>query len=126
MTDGGLDYTVEAVGSIHTMRAALEACHKGWGESCIVGVAPAGAEISTKSFQLVTGRVWRGCAFGGFKSRTAVPQLVEKYLAKQIKVDEFVTFDFPLSQINESFEAMHSGTCIRSVINMDPAAETSS
>ena len=85
-------------------RAALESCHKGWGVSTILGVAAAGQEISTRPFQLVTGRVWKGCAFGGWKSRDAVPQLVQKYMQKKLMVDEFVTFNFPLDQINEAFK----------------------
>jgi len=118
MTDGGLDYTFECVGNIHTMRAALEACHKGWGESTIIGVAAGGQEISTRPFQLVTGRVWRGSAFGGYKSRDSVPQLVDDYLRGDLKVDEFVTHNFSLPHLNEAFDAMHSGDCIRAVIHM--------
>ena len=117
-TDGGLDYTVEAVGNVHTMRQALESCHKGWGESCVIGVATGGAEISTRPFQLVTGRVWRGCAFGGFKGRTDVPELVEKYMRKEIKVDEFATHNFPLDEIEQAFVEMHEGRSLRSVITM--------
>ncbi|RUS90531.1 hypothetical protein EGW08_001708, partial [Elysia chlorotica] len=116
MTDGGFDYTFECIGSVHTMRAALECCHKGWGESTIIGVAAAGQEISTRPFQLVTGRVWRGSAFGGWKSRDAVPKLVDEYMSKKLKVDEFVTFTLPLGQINDAFEYMHTGKSIRSVI----------
>jgi S-(hydroxymethyl)glutathione dehydrogenase/alcohol dehydrogenase len=118
ITDGGLDYTVECVGQVSVMRAALEACHKGWGKSCIVGVAAAGQEISTRPFQLVTGRTWLGTAFGGFKSRSEVPQLVEKYLAGVIKVDEFVTHSFPLQEINEAFHTLHEGLAIRSVLRI--------
>jgi len=117
MTDGGLDYTFECVGNIHTMRAALESCHKGWGESIIIGVAASGMEISTRPFQLVTGRVWRGSAFGGWKSRDSVPKLVEEYMTGgDLKVDEFVTFTLPLSEINTAFKYMHDGTSLRSVI----------
>jgi len=119
MTDGGLDYTFECVGNIHTMRAALESCHKGWGESIIIGVAASGQEISTRPFQLVTGRVWRGSAFGGWKSRDSVPKLVEEYMFGNgdLKVDEFVTFTLPLSEINTAFKYMHDGTSIRTVID---------
>lgn len=116
MTDGGLDYTFECVGNVHTMRAALESCHKGWGESIIIGVAAAGQEISTRPFQLVTGRVWRGSAFGGWKSRDDVPKLVADYMRNELKVDEFVTFTLPLDMINEAFDYMHEGKSIRSVI----------
>ncbi|KAL0590119.1 hypothetical protein ABG067_001759 [Albugo candida] len=106
---GGLDYTFECIGSAPIMRAALEACHKGWGQACIIGVAASGVEISTRPFQLVTGRRWAGSAFGGFKSRDGVPLLVERYLNKEIKVDEFITHKFELEQINEAFHAMHNG-----------------
>jgi len=118
MTDGGLDYTFECVGSVHTMRQALESCHKGWGESIIIGVAAAGQEISTRPFQLVTGRVWRGTAFGGWKSRDSVPKLVEEYLRGELKLDEFVTGHMPLTEINEAFEAMHAGKALRTIIDM--------
>ncbi|XP_067927947.1 alcohol dehydrogenase class-3 chain H-like [Watersipora subatra] len=118
LTDGGLDFTFEAVGNVATMRAALEASHKGWGVSVIIGVAPAGAEISTRPFQLVTGRVWKGTAFGGYKSRDSVPKLVDLYVNKQLMVDEFVSFDLPMSEINKGFDLMHAGESIRSVVNM--------
>jgi len=118
MTDGGLDYTFECVGSVHTMRQALESCHKGWGESIIIGVAAAGQEISTRPFQLVTGRVWRGTAFGGWKSRDSVPKLVEEYLRGELKLDEFVTGHMPLTEINEAFDAMHAGRALRTIIDM--------
>nr|AAF73254.1 alcohol dehydrogenase class 3 [Branchiostoma floridae] len=117
MTDGGLDYTFECIGNVHTMRAALEACHKGWGTSVIIGVAAAGQEISTRPFQLVTGRVWKGTAFGGWKSVESVPRLVGEYQAGKIKVDEFISHTFPLDNINESFRLMHDGESIRSVIH---------
>ncbi|XP_072164916.1 alcohol dehydrogenase class-3-like [Diadema setosum] len=117
MTDGGLDFTFECIGNIHTMRQALESCHKGWGVSTIIGVAAAGQEISTRPFQLVTGRVWKGSAFGGFKSRDGVPQLVEDYLAGTVKVDEFVTHTMGLDKISEAFQLMHDGLSIRSVVN---------
>lgn len=117
MTDGGLDYTFECIGNIHTMRAALESCHKGWGTSVIIGVAGAGQEISTRPFQLVTGRTWKGTAFGGWKSCESVPKLVDEYLAGKLKVDEFITHSFPLDKINEAFELMHAGKSIRAIVN---------
>jgi S-(hydroxymethyl)glutathione dehydrogenase/alcohol dehydrogenase len=116
LTDGGVDYSFEAIGNVHTMRAALECCHKGWGESTIIGVAGAGQEISTRPFQLVTGRVWRGSAFGGVKGRTELPGYVERYLKGEIKIDEFVTHTMPLEDINRAFDLMHHGESIRSVI----------
>lgn len=117
MTDGGLDYTFECVGNIHTMRSALESCHKGWGVSTILGVAGAGKEISTRPFQLVTGRTWQGSAFGGWKSRDSVPKMVDDYMSKKMKLDEFVTHHFKLDQVNEAFDAMHAGDCIRAIIH---------
>jgi len=117
-TDGGLDYTFDATGNVHVMRSALEACHKGWGVCTIIGVAPAGAEISTRPFQLVTGRTWRGSAFGGVKGRTELPQLVQDYLDRKIKVDEYVTHKRTLKEINEGFHDMHGGNCIRCVVDM--------
>lgn len=117
MTDGGLDYTFECIGNIHTMRAALESCHKGWGTSVIIGVAAAGQEISTRPFQIVTGRTWKGCAFGGWKSRDSVPKLVEGYLEGKVLVDEFVTGDMPLTEINEAFHLMHAGKSLRTIIH---------
>ena len=116
LTDGGVDYSFEAIGNTHTMRAALECCHKGWGESTIIGVAGAGQEISTRPFQLVTGRVWRGSAFGGVKGRTELPGYVERYLKGEIKIDEFVTHTMPLDDINRAFDLMHHGESIRSVV----------
>lgn len=116
-TDGGLDFTFECIGNVGTMRAALESCHKGWGESVILGVAGTGQEISTRPFQLVTGRVWRGCAFGGWKSVDQVPQLVELYLKGTIKLDEFITHRLPIDKINDAFTLMQSGACIRTVVN---------
>ncbi|XP_059821427.1 alcohol dehydrogenase class-3 [Hypanus sabinus] len=116
LTDGGVDYSFECIGNVVTMRAALEACHKGWGTSVIIGVASAGQEIATRPFQLVTGRVWKGTAFGGWKSVESIPKLVKEYLDKKIKVDEFVTSTLPFKQINESFELMRSGKSIRSVL----------
>lgn len=136
MTDGGLDYTFECVGNVNTMvtqiqntkfitlfdfmiisndmyyifqRAALESCHKGWGTSVIIGVAAAGEEIRTRPFQLVTGRVWKGSAFGGWKSKDSVPKLVDEYLSKQLMLDEFVTHKFPFADINKGFDILHSG-----------------
>ncbi|ANX03278.1 S-(hydroxymethyl)glutathione dehydrogenase/class III alcohol dehydrogenase [Immundisolibacter cernigliae] len=116
MTDGGVDYSFECIGNVEVMRAALECCHKGWGESTIIGVAGGGEEIRTRPFQLVTGRVWRGSAFGGVKGRSQLPGYVDRYLAGQIHVDEFVTHTLPLEQINHAFELMHAGQSIRSVI----------
>lgn len=119
MTDGGLDYTFECVGNVHTMRAALESCHKGWGVSTIIGVAAAGQEISTRPFQLVTGRKWQGTAFGGYKSVESVPTLVEDYLSGKMMVDEFITHNKGLEDINVAFDLMHSGESIRTIIHMN-------
>lgn len=116
LTNGGVDYSFECIGNVNTMRAALECCHKGWGESVIVGVAGSGQEISTRPFQLVTGRVWRGTAFGGVKGRSQLPDYVERYLSGEIKIDEMVTYSMPLNEINKAFELMHEGLSIRSVI----------
>ena len=116
MTDGGVDYSFECIGNVKVMRSALECCHKGWGESTIIGVAGAGQEISTRPFQLVTGRVWRGSAFGGVKGRTQLPGYVENYMAGNLKIDEFVSEVLPLDQINHAFDLMHEGKVIRSVI----------
>lgn len=118
MTDGGLDYTFDCTGNVQVMRAALEACHKGWGQSIVIGVAAAGQEISTRPFQLVTGRVWKGCAFGGIKGRTQIPDLVKDYMEGKLKVDEFITHREPLDQINNAFDQMKAGDCIRCVVNM--------
>ncbi|KAI0722183.1 class III ADH enzyme [Cerioporus squamosus] len=118
LTDGGLDYTFDCTGNVQVMRAALEACHKGWGVSTIIGVAAAGQEISTRPFQLVTGRTWRGSAFGGVKGRTEIPGLVEDYLQGKVKIDEYVTHHRKLADINEGFHDMHSGDCIRCVVDM--------
>ncbi|PIO74650.1 S-(hydroxymethyl)glutathione dehydrogenase/class III alcohol dehydrogenase [Teladorsagia circumcincta] len=115
--DGGFDYTFECIGNVNTMRQALEAAHKGWGVSCIIGVAAAGQEISTRPFQLVTGRKWCGSAFGGWKSVESVPKLVEEYMEKKLKIDEFITHRFPLSEINRAFDVLHKGESLRSVIN---------
>jgi len=116
LTDGGVDYSFECVGNVNLMRSALECCHKGWGESIIIGVAGAGQEISTRPFQLVTVRVWRGSAFGGVKGRSQLPGYVEMYMKGDIKVDEFVTYTMPLDDINSAFDLMHEGKSIRSVI----------
>ncbi|KAJ1326341.1 S-(hydroxymethyl)glutathione dehydrogenase [Microdochium nivale] len=118
MTDGGLDYTFDCTGNVNVMRAALEACHKGWGQSIVIGVAAAGQEISTRPFQLVTGRVWKGCAFGGVKGRSQLPGLVTDYLEGRLKVDEFITHRKSLDEINAAFETMKAGDCIRCVVNM--------
>ena len=117
MTDGGVDYSFECIGNVDVMRAALECCHKGWGESIIIGVAGAGEEIRTRPFQLVTGRVWRGTAFGGVKGRTELPGYVQRYMAGEIKIDEMITHTMPLEEINEAFHLMHEGKSIRSVIH---------
>ncbi|HOP21776.1 MAG TPA: S-(hydroxymethyl)glutathione dehydrogenase/class III alcohol dehydrogenase [Gammaproteobacteria bacterium] len=117
LTDGGVDYSFECVGNVQLMRSALECCHKGWGESIIIGVAGAGQEISTRPFQLVTGRVWRGSAFGGVKGRTELPGYVDRYMSGEINLDDLVTFKLPLSKINEAFDLMHEGKSIRSVID---------
>nr|MBL8410586.1 S-(hydroxymethyl)glutathione dehydrogenase/class III alcohol dehydrogenase [Dechloromonas sp.] len=117
MTDGGVDYSFECVGNVGLMRAALECCHKGWGESTIIGVAGAGQEISTRPFQLVTGRVWRGSAFGGVKGRTELPGYVEKAQKGEIPLDTFITHTMPLERINEAFDLMHEGKSIRTVIH---------
>mmetsp|Transcript_15920 Transcript_15920/g.39400 ORF Transcript_15920/g.39400 Transcript_15920/m.39400 type:complete len:257 (-) Transcript_15920:51-821(-) len=116
MTDGGLDYTFEAIGKVETMRAALECAHKGWGESCIIGVAASGQEISTRPFQLVTGRVWRGSAFGGVKGRTEMGSFVDMYMDGKLKIDEFVSQVLPLNGINQAIDDM--GSTIRTVIDM--------
>ncbi|WP_260961456.1 S-(hydroxymethyl)glutathione dehydrogenase/class III alcohol dehydrogenase [Pseudomonas citri] len=117
LTDGGVDYSFECVGNVQLMRAALECCHKGWGESVIIGVAGAGQEISTRPFQLVTGRVWRGSAFGGVKGRTELPSYVEKAGRGEIPLETFITHTMPLEEINEAFELMHTGQSIRTVIH---------
>ncbi len=117
MTDGGVEFSFECIGNVHVMRAALECCHKGWGESIIIGVAGAGQEISTRPFQLVTGRVWRGSAFGGVKGRTQLPGMVEDAMRGDIDLDPFITHNMPLEQINEAFDLMHEGKSIRTVIH---------
>ncbi len=116
LTGGGADYSFECIGNVNTMRQALECCHRGWGESTIIGVAGAGEEISTRPFQLVTGRVWRGTAFGGAKSRTQVPQIVDWYMDGKINIDDLITHTMPLDEINTAFDLMHEGKSIRSVV----------
>lgn len=117
MTDGGVDYSFECIGNVDVMRSALECCHKGWGESVIIGVAGAGQEISTRPFQLVTGRVWRGSAFGGVKGRSQLPQIVERYMAGEFALNDFITHTMSLEEINDAFDLMHEGKSIRTVIH---------
>lgn len=119
LTDGGVDFSFECIGNVNVMRQALECCHKGWGESVIIGVAGAGQEISTRPFQLVTGRVWRGSAFGGVKGRSELPGIVEQYLAGEFGLQEFITHTMKLEEINDAFDLMHAGESIRSVIHFD-------
>ena len=116
LTRGGADYSFECIGNVDVMRQALECCHKGWGESIIIGVAGAGQEISTRPFQLVTGRVWRGTAFGGAKGRTEVPRIVDWYMEGKINIDDLITHTMPLEDINRAFDLMHAGESIRSVV----------
>ena len=116
MTGGGVDYSFECIGNVNLMRQALECCHKGWGQSCIIGVAGAGQEISTRPFQLVTGRSWRGTAFGGARGRTDVPMIVDWYMEGKIHIDEMITHTMPLTEINTAFNLMHEGKSIRSVV----------
>ncbi|WP_085902187.1 S-(hydroxymethyl)glutathione dehydrogenase/class III alcohol dehydrogenase [Kiloniella majae] len=116
LTNGGADYSFECIGNVNTMRQALECCHKGWGVSVIVGVAGAGQEIATRPFQLVTGRVWKGTAFGGARGRTDVPQIVDWYMDGKINIDDLITHTMPLDDINSAFDLMHSGESIRSVV----------
>ena len=116
LTDGGADYSFECIGNVNTMRQALECCHRGWGVSVIIGVAGAGQEISTRPFQLVTGRVWKGTAFGGAKSRTQVPRIVDWYMDGKINIDDLITHTMPLEDINNAFHLMHEGESIRSVV----------
>lgn len=119
ITGGGADYSFECIGNVNTMRQALECCHKGWGESYIIGVAGAGQEISTRPFQLVTGRVWRGTAFGGARGRTDVPKIVDWYMDGKINIDDLITHTMPLNDINHAFDLMHQGESIRSVVLFD-------
>jgi S-(hydroxymethyl)glutathione dehydrogenase/alcohol dehydrogenase len=116
LTKGGADYSFECVGNTKLMRQALECCHKGWGVSVIIGVAGAGQEIATRPFQLVTGRVWKGSAFGGARGRTDVPKIVDWYMEGKINIDDLITHTMPLKQINEAFDLMHAGKSIRSVV----------
>jgi len=116
LTGGGADFSFECIGNVHTMRQALECCHRGWGESIIIGVAGAGQEISTRPFQLVTGRVWRGTAFGGARGRTDVPKIVDWYMDGKINIDDLITHTMPVDDINRAFDLMHEGTSIRSVV----------
>jgi S-(hydroxymethyl)glutathione dehydrogenase / alcohol dehydrogenase len=116
LTGGGADFSFECIGNVHTMRQALECCHRGWGESIIIGVAASGQEISTRPFQLVTGRVWKGTAFGGARGRTDVPKIVDWYMEKKIDIDSLITHTMPLERINEAFDLMHEGKSIRSVV----------
>jgi len=119
MTDGGVDYSFECIGNVEVMRSALECCHKGWGESIVIGVAGAGKMIQTRPFQLVTGRVWKGTAFGGFKSRVDVPKLVDKYMNNEIKLKEYITHQMKFEEINEAFDLLHEGKCIRAVLKVN-------
>ncbi len=116
LTDGGADYSFDATGNTDVMRQALECCHRGWGESIIIGVAEAGKEIATRPFQLVTGRVWKGTAFGGARGRTDVPKIVDWYMEGKINIDDLITHTMPLDEINTAFDLMHEGKSIRSVI----------
>ncbi len=116
LTKGGADYSFDCTGNVQVMRQALECCHRGWGESIIIGVAPSGQEISTRPFQLVTGRVWKGSAFGGARGRTDVPKIVDWYMEGKIQIDPMITHTLPLTRINEAFDLMHSGKSIRSVV----------
>ena len=116
LTGGGVDYSFECIGNVHVMRQALECCHKGWGESFIIGVAGAGQEISTRPFQLVTGRSWKGSAFGGARGRTDVPKIVDWYMQNKIDIDPLITHTMPLENINDALDLMHAGKSIRSVI----------
>jgi S-(hydroxymethyl)glutathione dehydrogenase/alcohol dehydrogenase len=116
LTKGGADYTFDCTGNTDVMRTALEACHRGWGESIIIGVAEAGREVATRPFQLVTGRVWKGTAFGGARGRTDVPKIVDWYMDGKIEIDSMITHTLPLDRINEAFDLMHHGESIRSVV----------
>jgi S-(hydroxymethyl)glutathione dehydrogenase/alcohol dehydrogenase len=116
LTGGGADYSFECIGNVDVMRQALECAHRGWGESIIIGVAGSGQEISTRPFQLVTGRVWRGSAFGGARGRTDVPKIVDWYMDGKIEIDPLITHTMPLEKINDAFDLMHEGKSIRSVV----------
>nr|WP_198650278.1 S-(hydroxymethyl)glutathione dehydrogenase/class III alcohol dehydrogenase [Oceanimonas marisflavi] len=119
LTDGGVDYSFECIGNVNVMRSALECCHKGWGESVIIGVAGAGQEISTRPFQLVTGRVWKGSAFGGVKGRSELPGYVDRYMKGEFKLDDFITHTMGLEDLNKAFDLLHQGKSIRTVIHFD-------
>ncbi|MEO0967314.1 MAG: S-(hydroxymethyl)glutathione dehydrogenase/class III alcohol dehydrogenase [Cyanobacteria bacterium J06639_18] len=119
LTDGGADYSFECIGNVKVMRQALECCHKGWGQSIIIGVAGAGEEISTRPFQLVTGRVWKGSAFGGARGRTDVPKIVDWYMEGKINIDDLITHVMPIEKINDAFDLMHQGDSIRSVVTFN-------
>ncbi len=116
LTKGGADYSFDCTGNVEVMRQALECCHRGWGQSIIIGVAPSGAEISTRPFQLVTGRVWKGTAFGGARGRTDVPRIVDWYMDGRVNIDDLITHKLPLERINEGFDLMHDGKSIRAVV----------
>lgn len=124
MTDGGVDYSFECIGNVDVMRSALEACHKGWGESIIIGVAGAGKEISTRPFQLVTGRVWRGSAFGGVKGRTELPGMVEDFMNGEIDLESFITGQLDFEEINRAFDWLHQGESIRTILTYEGAEAT--
>lgn len=118
LTPWGVDYSFDCTGNVEVMRAALECAHRGWGTSCVIGVAAAGHEISTRPFQLVTGRVWKGTAFGGYKSRTGVPQLVDQHMAGKLPIDHFITHVFKgVDKTNAAIDALHSGDCLRAVVH---------
>jgi S-(hydroxymethyl)glutathione dehydrogenase/alcohol dehydrogenase len=117
LTKGGADYSFECIGNTDTMRQALECCHRGWGTSVIIGVAAAGKEIATRPFQLVTGRVWKGTAFGGARGRTDVPKIVDWYMERKVAIDEMITHTMPLERINDAFDLMAKGESIRSVVH---------
>ena len=119
LTKGGADYSFECIGNVNVMRQALECCHKGWGVSVIIGVAGAGEEIRTRPFQLVTGRVWKGSAFGGARGRTDVPKIVDWYMQGKINIDDLITHVMPIEKINDAFDLMHKGESIRSVVTFD-------
>merc|ERR1712137_302309 len=124
MTKWGCDYTFDCTGNVEVMRSALECAHRGWGVSCVIGVAASGHEISTHPFQLVTGRVWKGTAFGGYKSRSDVPKLVDAYMNGEVQIDPYVTHNVNLKDINEAFMLMHKGESLRAVIWMDDDCPT--
>jgi len=118
-TEWGVDYSFDCTGNVKVMRDALECAHRGWGTSVVVGVAAAGQEIATRPFQLITGRTWKGTAFGGWKSKPQVPELVDRYMDKELKIDEYITHTLPFSKINEGFELLHAGQCLRCVLTFD-------